>query len=174
MRRRLSWEYTKRILDVIQTIAIVIGVLGIVIAAYQFYYSGLKESASIGMTFDDRLSQGTNLAIGNRIGDGTGTTTLLNTDHPQGPFTADQLAQYLGEYDTLWYLYQEGLINDQMVYNLFCADLESAYSNNSVQTFVVSEQTGGPMDKLNYIGFDEVAQLCVQWDSTGRGWKLGL
>jgi hypothetical protein len=122
-----SWKFVERLLKLVQTAGVVLAGVSLFVASHQLKLARLSESAALGLQLDARINAGTNFEISTAI---ESASKLLKKNG--GKFTEGQLDDYLGQYDTLYYLYGQGLINEQMIYNLFSYDLGLAHGNREV------------------------------------------
>ena len=169
MQTESVWtRFGKPTIDVIQTIGIVAGGIGLFYTAAQVHDSRQVQSATFGLQFDERLSKPNLLAIVDAVED----------DHPQlilsehgGASQDDDLEALLGDYDTLYSLWEEKLINNQMIYNLFCGDIVPISKNAEISKYLRDEREKDN-DLTIYDGFDKMARQCDRWDETGVGETL--
>jgi hypothetical protein len=169
MRPSDFWRhFAKPTLAALQAVGVFIAGVGVLLAAIQLHDNRQVESASLGLQFDDRLSNPSTIAI---IDASESFPPLAILKEHGGHSTDDELESMLGIYDTLYYLHEDRLINDQMSYDLFCFDLKAVYGNPEVSTYLKQERREAN-DSSIYIGFDRVAAVCTQWDKSGRGSRL--
>jgi hypothetical protein len=162
----LSWEMVERGLKVFETAGVLLVGIGLVMTSHQLELAQLSESASLGLQFDERINTGTNLEIKSAIDT---SSKLLKKNG--GKFTEGQLEAYLGQYDTLYYLYVQRLINEQMTYNLFEYDVGLANQNQEIQDYLQKVRTESK-DAALFVGFDKLAQIIKSWNTTGRAKQL--
>ena len=149
-------------LDLIQAIGVFLAGIGLILTAFQLGLQVKSESATLGFQFDDRLSKPVMI----QIADAIESTPQLPILAPTGKVSGDDLYDYLGNFDSIYYLHKEGLIDDQMIDDLFCADAELAFDDPEIKAFLNADRTPGNKD--DYIGFDKLAAYCVQLDHSGQ------
>ena len=159
-----SWEFVERLLRVIQTVGVAVAGFSLLLASHQLKLARLSESATLGLQFDTRINTGVNFEISGAIED----DAKLLKKH-DGKFTEAQLDDYLGQYDALYYLYAQGLVNEQMIFALFSYDIGLAYKNHEVQEYVREVQA---KDASLFVGFNKLAQTIETWKSAGRVKRL--
>ena len=148
-------------LSVIQAVGVLAAGIGLILTANQLRLSRLSESASIGIQFDDRLSQPDML----RISDAVESIPPAPILSPKGSTSEDQLDEFLGDYDTIYYLHEEGLINNQMLDDLFCVDPEDGIKDPEIIGYLQQDRAQ-PASALDYIGFDKLASICNALDNS--------
>jgi hypothetical protein len=152
-------------LEATQAVGIVFAAIGLFYAAEQFRESSNATSAEIGLRFDDRFRQPEMIKIESAV-ESVPTEPILPEHH--GLSSEDQLEQYIANYDALYYLYKQGLVNDLMMWDLFCSDLMDAYSDKEVRTYL-TDYRSTPRSRDDYLGFDKLAAICISWNKNGRG-----
>jgi hypothetical protein len=160
------WEIFERALKIIQTAGVLLASIGLFMTWHQLQLAQRSESASLGLQFDERINKGINLEISDAI-----QTPSKLLEKNGGKFTERQLEDYLGQYDTLYYLYAQGLINEQMTYNLFAFDVALAHQNQEVQDYLQKVRTEAK-DVTLYVGFDKLAQVIKSWNADGTAKQL--
>ncbi|HSZ75508.1 MAG TPA: hypothetical protein VK779_11860 [Rhizomicrobium sp.] len=164
-------KYIKPLLDIIQ-------VVGVIIAACGLYYAGRQlsdtatqlsqssdlASAQIGLRFDDRLKKPDMVGIEDAVEAVPQLKILISHG---GKYNEDQLEQFIGDYDTIYYLHKQGLINDPLAYDLFCTDIEDAFHDPEVSSYLKEDRVNQG-SATDYVGFDKMAALCLGWDKSGK------
>ncbi|MGH7023438.1 MAG: hypothetical protein ACREEB_07590 [Caulobacteraceae bacterium] len=158
-------RFGKPIVDASQAVGVLLAGIGLVLTAAQLRDSHKTESVSLALQFDDRL----------KSQDSLGMLAIANS-HPAlamltpegGEYTFQRLAIVLSNYDTLYYLYRDGMIKDALAYNLFCADTEAMARNREVDAMVKYVRMVNKDDQI-YSGFEAMATKCTQWDHDGSG-----
>ena len=169
MQLSTFWRrFAKPALAVLQAVGVFIAGIGLLLTALQLHDNRQVESASVGLQFDDRLTKPSAIAI---IDAAESLPPVPILKEHGGQSTDDELEMMLGNYDTLYYLREERLINDQMTYDLFCFDLSGMYANAEVSAYLKQERQDAK-DSAIYIGFDRMAATCAQWDKSGKGPRL--
>jgi hypothetical protein len=165
----MSAFWRMRLIDVIQAAGVFLAVGGLVYTAIEVRNSRDATSAEIGLRFDDRFLQRDMVNIRDAV-ESNPPDPILKDHH--GISTDDQLEQFLGYYDELYYLRKQGSINDLMMWDLFCSDIDDAYGDPEVTTYLREYRSGSPRSKADFMGFDHLAQICMSWDKNGYGKSL--
>jgi hypothetical protein len=74
---------------------------------------------------------------------------------PGGKFSADDLEDYLGIFDSLNDLYEKGMVNQGLFYNEYSYDVEKLFDNAEVQTYLKDIRKA---EADFYIGVDKLAK----------------
>ncbi|MGC1304119.1 MAG: hypothetical protein WA840_17265 [Caulobacteraceae bacterium] len=165
VRPRVWWSsYVRRGLAAVQSFGVLIAGIGLCLAALQFHDSRQVEAARFALQFDDRLTKPEIGAIIDAASDVPATKIL--TEHG-GRSSDDSLDELLGDYDTLYYLYRDHLVNDQLMNDIFCADMMTVRDNAEVEAEIASERKGAGGDADVYNGFDKLAGRCKSWARSG-------
>ncbi|WP_316190370.1 hypothetical protein [Bradyrhizobium sp. SZCCHNS2096] len=162
----LTWETFDRVLRVAQATGVGLAALGLLMTSHQLRLAQLSESATLGLQFDQRINTGVNFQINSAI---ESSSHLLKTSG--GKFTESQLEDYLGQYDTLYYLYRQDLINERMIYNLFAFDVALAHKNQEITGFLKKVRSDN-RDLALFVGFDKLADLVESWSADSSAKKL--
>jgi len=167
-RFRGKWKYAERAINVAQVVAIFAAAGGLYYNARQIELSSNLASAEIGLRFDDRMYKANMIGIRDAISSTPPHPILVAHT---GNFSEDDLDQFLGNFDTLYYIHKESLINDVILYDVFCGDLEDAFQDAEVTQYL-KEQRKIPGNTSDDVGFDKLAQICLTWEKTGMGKHL--
>lgn len=162
----LTWETFDRLLRVVQAGGVAFAAVGLLMTSHQLRLAQLSESATLGLQFDQRINTGVNFEINSAI---ESSSHLLKTSG--GKFTESQIENYLGQYDTLYYLYRQDLINEQMIYNLFAFDVALAHKNQEIMGFLKRVRSGN-RDPALFVGFDKLADLVESWSAGSSARRL--
>lgn len=165
----MRWDTTgKWISRVGPTVGLLLTATGLFLNLAQTAHSHKMEAADITLRFDDRLSSPTSAAIVSAAEDEP-AMPIMKTNG--GKFDEVDLDNVLGDFDTLYYLRKEGLLNDELAYDVFCPDLEAVHDNREVGAYLKADRrAAGAQD--DYIGFDKLNAICLRWDKTGRGHSM--
>lgn len=169
MTPREFWErFGKPWAEAIQAGGVLLVGVGLVLTANQIGDARKVESANVGLQFDDRLTS----PVATEILDAAETVPPEKILKEHGGKSTDiQLEGVFGDYDTLYYLHKEHLINDELSYDIFCYDLEALHANTEALKYLAAERRLAH-DATIYNGFDKLAVICSQWDASGRGRAL--
>jgi hypothetical protein len=154
----------KRFLDIGQLAGVFLTAAGLFYTATQIQDSSNLASAEIGLRFDDRFTQPAMLGIADAIEMSPQQPILIANN---GTYSDDQLEEFLGDYDTLYYLHKQELINDPIMYDLFCTDVQYAYRDTEITQFLKRDRAT-PGTATDFIGFDKLASLCSSWEKSGK------
>jgi hypothetical protein len=164
-----TWNrFGKPIVELVQAVGILLAGIGLILTAIQIQDARKVESAEIGLKFAKRLSTPSAIDI---IDAAEAVPMQYILTDKGGKSSDDQLEAVLGDYDTLYYLRQEGLINERLSYNMFCFDLEHLYDDKEVTSYLADARRT-TNDQSIYAGFDRLTAICKQWEKSGRGRAL--
>jgi hypothetical protein len=160
-------EYNKKILNANKKL--VYATFGLVIAtllagALQTYFlekqvSDTRDIESSGLMFSLAKDFRTGVSSDLIYAIATNETPLLTEN--KGKFTDEQLDNYLVGYELLDQAYSQGLITKDMLSVAFSYDIERAYQNNEVTSFIHEARQDNRDDSI-YQGFESLAQLFKQ------------
>jgi|GEM_PF-735462 len=119
----------------------------------------LNRSADLMLRFDEQLDKKPNPQLRMVIQSGKPILKVHG-----GKFTEDDLEGYLGIFDALSDLYEKGMINKELFYNNYSYDIEKAYDNSEVQSYLKELRKTEADD---YIGFDDIAQQMLAATAAG-------
>jgi hypothetical protein len=163
-----AWRKAKPIIEAVQAGGVLLAGIGLIFTAVQLHDNRTAESAVVGLQFEDKFNKSSAMRI----------VAAIEADPPKsilkehgGLSDAAALDDFIGDYDTLYYMHKEKLINDEMVYNIFCSYIEDAYANAEIKAHLRDERTAANDPELD-AGFDRMAAICNSWDKNGRGKRL--
>lgn len=110
----------------------------------------LTRSADLMLRFDALLDKPLNARL--RLAIENGKPILK--EHG-GKFSADDLESYIAIFDSLNDLYQREVINKDLFYNDYSYDIEKAYENREIQSYL---QDIRKQDAQFFVGFDSIAK----------------
>ena len=153
MNKQKFWDYLKKFIDIIQSLAI-IGV--IIFGILQLYFlqiqtkiqsdaliaSNIIASANYVLDLSKQLDSPKYSELINAISSNNINYPILKNDG--GKFTEGKVENLLGIYETIGDLYEENLISKKMAYNEFSDDIEATFCNNSIQKYIkkIREEDG--------------------------------
>jgi arabinogalactan endo-1,4-beta-galactosidase len=153
MNKQKFWDYLKKFIDIIQSLAI-IG--GIIFGILQLYFlqiqtkiqsdaliaSNIIASANYVLDLSKQLDSPKYSELINAISSNNINYPILKNDG--GKFTEGKVENLLGIYETIGDLYEENLISKKMAYNEFSDDIEATFCNNSIQKYIkkIREEDG--------------------------------
>ena len=162
-------DIRKVMLAALPVLSIIFAGSSLLFTALQFQANAKVEAARFALQFDDRLTRPEIVAIVDAVENIPPKKVLQ--EHG-GLSTDDSLDDLIGNYDTLYYLHRDGLIDDQLAYDIFCGNIEDVYDNPEVLAYVRGYRSGAQADRDAFIGFDRMAAKCKTWDASGRGHAL--
>lgn len=101
-------------------------------------------SANYILKLSDELNGPRYAAIMAAIENGNEHTPIVSGTHP--PFTQTQMENYMGNFETIGDLVQEGVINGDMAYQEFSYDTAKAWCNRDVQSQVQADIASDPSE----------------------------
>jgi arabinogalactan endo-1,4-beta-galactosidase len=153
MNKQKFWDYLKKFIDIIQSLAI-IG--GIIFGILQLYFLQIQTkiqsdaliasnkiaSANYVLDLSKQLDSPKYSELINAISSNNINYPILKNDG--GKFTEGKVENLLGIYETIGDLYEENLISKKMAYNEFSDDIEATFCNNSIQKYIkkIREEDG--------------------------------
>ena len=153
MNKQKFWDYLIKFIDIIQSLAI-IG--GIIFGILQLYFlqiqtkiqsdaliaSNIIASANYVLDLSKQLDSPKYSELINAISSNNINYPILKNDG--GKFTEGKVENLLGIYETIGDLYEENLISKKMAYNEFSDDIEATFCNNSIQKYIkkIREEDG--------------------------------
>ena len=153
MNKQKFWDYLKKFIDIIQSLAI-IG--GIIFGILQLYFlqiqtkiqsdaliaSNIIASANYVLDLSKQLDSPKYSELINAISSNNINYAILINEC--GKFTEGKVENLLGIYETIGDLYEENLISKKMAYNEFSDDIEATFCNNSIQKYIkkIREEDG--------------------------------
>jgi hypothetical protein len=174
MAEKGSWErYAKPALEVVQALGVLIAAGGLIFTGLQVNDTRKAEAASVALQFDERLRKPQSVAIIDAV-ENIPPKNILK-EHG-GSSSEDDVYSLLGDYDTLYYLHEDGLIDDRTVYALFCGDLVNIRRNKEIGRYLqvdralAAKSDAHPGDEL--IGYEKMADKCDAWDKSGAGHRM--
>jgi hypothetical protein len=154
---------------VLPVVATLLTAAALLFTGIQIRDSHREESARFALQFDDRMNKPELVAIIDAAYTDPAPKILISNG---GKTTDDQLEELLGDYDTLYYLHQDDLVSDKLLYDVFCSDIEAVNGNAEVRQYIKDDRKGSANDADDYIGFDRLAATCSTWNRNGRGHAL--
>jgi hypothetical protein len=149
MAERDYWKHISGVLVLFQTIALLASVYFLREQARDLPDAKANRSVDLVFRFDERLSKPPFLKLRAAIESGG---PILKTN--RGKFTDEDLESYLGILDSLDDVYMTGLISKDIFYNAYSYDIEKAYDNAEVQTYLKEIRKDEPD---SFSGFDRLA-----------------
>jgi arabinogalactan endo-1,4-beta-galactosidase len=153
MNKQKFWDYLKKFIDIIQSLAI-IG--GIIFGILQLYFLQIQTKIQSDALIASNKIASANYVLGlskqldspkyseliNAISSNNINYPILKNDG--GKFTEGKVENLLGIYETIGDLYEENLISKKMAYNEFSDDIEATFCNNSIQKYIkkIREEDG--------------------------------
>lgn len=154
-----KWEFWNRVLIVTQTVAFVIAGLGVFFAFISYQHQKTLNSADAILKLDDRLNDSRYDEIHDAINNNNGNYPLL-ADRG-GRFSCNDITEFIGNYDTIGYLYDDSLISRDMAYDMFADNVEKAYCNKDVMSCVNALRAKDKVKEkklMHFIGFTTLAE----------------
>lgn len=139
----------KNVLPIFQLLASLAALFGIIFASVQLNDYRLKQSAEVAMRFGEYLDEEPYLSISQVLDTADSNTKIFQ---PEGRFTVGDVDRYLGTFETLGNLYQNGLITHEMLNNNFSYYIEKTYANAEIRAYVEENPSWWP----NFIYLSEL------------------
>ena len=122
-------------------------------------------SANYVLKLSDELNGAKYASIMAAIENGTEYAPIISGAHPS--FTPTQLEDYMGNFETIGDLAQDGVIDRSMAYQEFSYDFAKAWCNQDVQKEVQSDRASDPNEPSQnqyWNGFQSLATYFMQQD----------
>ena len=114
---------------------------GVIFAVIQIHDYRLRESAQLVLRFGEYLDDDPYLQISQHL-DTCSVTSKVFT--PEGPFSVGEIDRYLGTFETLGDLYDNGLITYGMLDNGFSYYIQKAYANYEIKDYIADSRSQNP------------------------------
>jgi hypothetical protein len=150
MADRDYWKHISGVLVLFQTIALLASVYFLREQAKDLPDTKASRSVDLVLKFDERLSKPPFLKLRTAV---EYNKPILRANH--GKFTEEDLESYLGILDSLNDVYRQGLITKDLFYSAYSYDIEKAYDNAEVQTYLKEIRKEDPDF---YSGFERLAK----------------
>lgn len=145
-----KWKVFLNFLHILQAIAAVAIISGVIFTAIQVRDLRNNQSAQLMLEFNKELSSDINSRL----------ITAIENNVPifkenGGEFTSTNIDQYLTVYELLNNVSEVGLISDDMLYNAFAYDVIKTYQNQEIKDYLFTVRQE---DEYFFIGFEVLAK----------------
>lgn len=152
----------KNVTDVFQIIANIVVIIGVIVGVITLIHTDRINSGQLMVEFNNELRNSPQTAYPKLIAAVSDDEPLLVGKNPH--FTSDDIDSYLVMWETLDNLYQHKLISEDMVYDTFSYDIEAAYCNLEIRSYIKQQRAENP-EAFLYVGFEELALRMMKLDS---------
>ena len=157
----MRWELIGKVVTVVgPTIGLILTGTGLILTALQNEHDVRVNSATLAIQLDERLMKSPLYSVISHAYDAPDKGFLREK---AGPISDDDLEQVMGTYDTVYHLRREGLIDERLTYNVFCADVETLAAKKEVIDYL-AETRKDPAMADAYAGFTRLDGVCRSFD----------
>ncbi len=138
-------------------IGLIAAIAGIFLTIYTLYMDYRVHSGEFVLQLDQRVYADKYDAIFDVIEKASST--------PVSQFGEKKIDYILSELETVGNLYQSGLIEKRMAYDMFSYDFEKAYCNMDIRSYIEKERKDDKSPIKFFEGFEALAKIFMRMDN---------
>jgi hypothetical protein len=151
-----TWRFWERLFSVLQTLAIVAGVVLIFFTRQTMVHQEAKDSADIVIKFNDYFDQKKYEGLINELDtDNPHTRIIIGIGQGPARFSEALVENYMSLFELLDDIYRQHLVSKEMIYQNFSDYIESAYKNDDIQFLIKRDRKNDP---TYWVGFQRLAE----------------
>lgn len=150
MENYFKWELIKRVMDFIQFVVVIVGVIFTAYQVNDMTKQQLGRENELSSSYYDRLTTGTNGKI---------TIAVAHNSSIFNDFNSDDMDNYLNTFNDIGDRLNRNLLDSSIVCNDFYDVTESAYKNKEIKNYIVKSRKSDP---TYFVGFDDLHGFLIE------------